>query len=186
MCHCSRWASTDSGNDRAIMGEYFRPWRRRCGLVTLAFACLLMVVYINSLWTTNAISVSCPGPDVIEGVASIDRHFVLMKSAPANHECGVLPQFPIDFPSYSRLKGNWVFGPQGFENPAIQWSWRFGHFGLGELHLINGNANWRVRFLTFSSWPIVMPLIVLSAYQLFGRLRSQPSPAHNLERRRDG
>lgn len=148
--------------------SFFHGWRRKTGSVTLFVACLLMIGWLRSLYFTHAVSVVCAGRENFEGFASIDRHFVWMKTAPADYKCGLLPDLPRSLPQYTQPKNNWPLGPAGFGNPAIQWSWRIGQFGVGTLPLKNGNIDWQIRFFTFSWWSVVVPLTAMSAWLLIG------------------
>ena len=157
--------------------SFFHGCRRKTGTVALFVACLLMISWLSSLYVTNTVSVVCAGPDNLEGFASIDRHFVWIKTAPADFKCGLLPELPRSLPQYTRPKNNWALGPQGFGNPAIKWSWRIGQFGVGTLPFKNGNIDWQIRFFTFSWWTVVVPLTALSAWLLVGRpTRGSASP----------
>lgn len=154
-----------------------KPWRRKFGVLVLLIACVTMAGWLNSNGATHAVSALCAGPENLIGMAAIDSHFAWIKTSPASHACTILPEVPLQIPAYTRPKGNWVLGPEGFGSKEIEWSWRLGDFGLGRLNLKNGAVDWQVRFFVVPWWFITIPLIALSAWLLLSQPRRTTPPS---------
>ncbi len=151
------------------MGDFFKPWRRRMGLLTLVMACLLGAEWGRSVttfdqlrWSTEHSLHTCVSTG---GHLLWNSHFM---------ERPLTPEF--------RRVSFWLHGDAKnqpidyLENTNIVWELRFGTFIIGKSTMrIYGITTRYVVAIPY--WLIVLPLTLLSAYLLL----SKPRPAKKAE-----
>ena len=137
------------------MGEFFKGWRRKIGVVTLVMACVFAAGWIRSFTITDEIWTVTPN-SVRYGIAS--------------WQGGV---------EYSKLKYVAVLKPQwgraaqpigGNSKRTTQSPWVF----HGRIESNNGGPT-HLHGLGVPYWSIVMPLTLLSAWLLFSKPRQSTS-----------
>ena len=125
-----------------IMGDFFKPWRRKIGAVTLVMSCIFMAAWITTAGT-------------IILIRSMDSRVVIEMWPKDGHDPWEIEFFnsqrPINVTSL--FLGEMLFF----------WEWR--GFASGEW-----SATF-VRLWTVPYWSIVMPLTLLSAYLLLSKTR---------------
>jgi len=139
------------------MGGYFKPWRRKIGVVTLVMACVLMVGWVRSL--SGLDSFLWPsGTGRVFGLMSTDQYF----------GCGVRDsvwkQEPLGFPRWHtgefRSVNQWI-------DEIPDKSWQFRQVNFAVIH--SKGENTTICFTPY--WSIVIPLTLLSAYLLLPKPR---------------
>jgi hypothetical protein len=151
------------------MVNYFKPLRRKVGVVTLAMACVFMAQWLRSLIELDAIA----------RLNENNTHLVISADGAVSWS----RLWPIMEPRPSRwlYKHNPV-SPDSTPNPNLNYHWRFS--GLGFEFSANSFlessivppytqevATWQVPY-----WSIVIPLTLLSAWLLFSKPRKRPKP----------
>ena len=147
------------------MGEFFKPWRRRIGVVTLILACVLMVGWLRSLSTQDTFTVGF-GPSTQFKLVSISGRVILAKvsidgkepilTVPwtsqkiGDHEHGWEMVFRL--PDRSQL--NWVLCIS--ENL----------FSTGDDEMGANFISFVVKWFQFPYWFVVTPFVALSAFLL--------------------
>ena len=157
------------------MGEYFKPWRRKFGVVTLLMACVFAAVWISSLRSDYGVSAISRGEENREGFGAIDGQFVWLKVGPADRNGHWFPEVPSEFPSISRMKDGWAFGPGGITNPNILWICQSGRFGVGILRSKGYDCEWQLRFIMAPWWSVTLPITLISAWLLLSQPRKSTS-----------
>ena len=143
------------------MGEFFKPWRRKMGVLTLVMAVLSATVWVRSLSIQDVFRVSLKRPYMLSSMN------------------GSLSWF-IDYDG-SPLAGAWSIGPAGnfdnrFNGLGLNWNWKVCGFAEGTFLAPFPNFQ-KVTFFMIPYWSIVFPLTLLSAWFLLNKPRS-PSAAH--------
>lgn len=146
------------------MGDYFKPLRRKIGVVTLAMACLFAAGWVRSRFIVDQITftrnVNCQ--EVFQSVNSCLVWFPHRENV-------------ADFESVPMIEWNGGFFPASDmffvpDNPNPNTSkikWRFRAPGIGIGHFSNLVRQPGAYFMSY--WLIVIPLTLLSAYLLLSR-----------------
>lgn len=146
------------------MGEFFKGWRRKAGLVTLAMACLLFVAWMRSLTTKD----DCFAFSRTEWILSGDGYLtvVLMERGGHFSDWQATQNGPVAY----RMGRCW----------SNTWRWtvagaRFGFDTYGDAKMEVDKAWWcRLPF-----WEIILPLTLLSAWLILGKTK-EVKPAADL------
>ena len=156
------------------MGDFFEPWRRKLGVVTLLTTCLIMGAWLRSDTWQDSLTIRLDERTehrIVSsplGVSWMKEHIIGMtfvtlrgeKSWP-RFECIQLSPPDRQFrPYYKRVgyKTCQVFDKSGFI---------FGRTLLDELFFDIDSTFWVVPY-----WSIAIPLTLLSAYLLFSKTRT--------------
>ena len=147
--------------------SYFKPLRRKIGLVTLVLACALTCGWLRSFSSTNFVQFA-GGYNAAGTLASWRGSLVWIR---LNH---VPSHGLIDFNNDVMCFPEWHQKPPNadFDLLAaykVKWRWRF--FGCGTGDPDANNAV--LRLVSYRS--IVIPLSLLSAWLLLSKLRSKPA-----------
>ena len=153
------------------MSEFFKPWRRKIGCVTLLMACVFAAGWVRSPFFTDVISYST-GENSADFWFSADSTFGWFgfrvdREKFSNGTPSVTIMGP-DFPT-------WSTSPKGrdelwFLKSPRRW------LGFNAGRKKNDIAGDFVLFAAVPYWSIVLPLIALSAYLLLSNPRqSTPS-----------
>ena len=146
-----------------IMGEFFKPWRRKVCLLTLFMACVFIGGWVRSGFIRDTLNFKlgqypvwlCSENGHVSWVAVIERDPKVWMSF-YNWECD-LPSGYSHFPSNYRLLS---------ESLPIteQWKWIW----LGFVTKLTGGEQtcWIISY-----WSIILPLTLLSAYLLLSKPR---------------
>ena len=151
------------------MGDFFKPWRRKIGVVTLVIACVLAAGWVRSLvvmdriiWTNNG---------SMSSFASIDGMVWWYRISPISLTNRVVwrsaknPNPPIDL--WANYDPTWRFQFSGLQ------------FGVGQS---NKHPNMGISICEIPYWFVIIPLTLLSAYLLLTRPRI-PKPKTIVENR---
>ena len=169
------------------MGEFFKGWRRKAGLVMLAVACGLSLAWLRSYEKNDRI-------DGLIAARSVHGYFVS-----TNGDMNIIRRFPLppdDAFNSLHLK-NWIswravnaqpthpvllgraaaYEEQSGAGQLDCWSeftvaWRFDFAGF---HCGEGRhrswESWDVQLWTFPYWSITLPMALLSAYLILWKPR---------------
>lgn len=156
------------------MGEFFKGWKRKVGVVTLVMALVFMGGWIRSRSKSDLLMVRF-GESAILNFSS--------------DQCGLGWAFGTWFGTSFPISTGWTSRPINPSRtadpladhvPACRWDFAGFHFGS------SGTNLFRIRFAAcyMSYWHIVVPLTLLSAYLLLTkphklnqRQTSEPIPA---------
>jgi len=157
------------------MGEFFKPWRRKLGLLTLMMACVLMSGWVRSLRTMNytvirfgddslvqlisrdqALAVRRIKSNLSVNMLSVDRVLLMGFQAPRGNSTGNLA-INVD-PTTRAAEGStfhWIMKSYGFE--------------IGDCS--DQQFPLQIFVARIPYWSIVIPLTTLSAYLLITKPR---------------
>ncbi len=152
------------------MGEFFKGWRRKAGLVTLAMACVFMVGWMRSHLFQDTITIPLSFGSQIR-LVSASQQLVLAtinirtgKGEASNRERFWISRRIGD-------TGGWVYTSAdttpiyfGFHGHSF---WRDKHF------FANGGTSVSVTKLHFPYWSLVLPLTLLSTWLILIKPRKE-------------
>ena len=141
------------------MGEYFKPWRRKFGVLTLLVACVFAAGWVRSLQIADILQVRLD-----TNVQSFGGYVVLATSWPTFQTENPVRRYPIWITV--AVRDCWLTVTNDNLGP-----WAFDAFGFRmrtQLHQIGA----AVRYYMVPYWSIVLPLTVLSAYLLLSKPRN--------------
>jgi hypothetical protein len=142
------------------MGEFFKPWRRKIGVITLVSALALVGGWVRStiLWEELVFPI---GTQSAIALSSMDRHvcFILVDSTDPSLIPGFFlwKQFPFA-----------TIDSAIFDRDFFIQQWRYGSFGMVK----NRDAMGTVRIWIFPVWSLTIPLTVISFWLLLSKRRS--------------
>ena len=148
------------------MVDFFKPWRRKLGVVVLLMACVLMAGWVRSWRVDNVLMLPAEDDNGIcilinsyEGLLSIQIESI----APRRIKWGV--------PRWLIIKLHRI---APVDDPMI-WKFRFCGFAAG-YELCAANAQYeRVDLWIAPYWSVVLPLAILSAWLLLSKPQKLPT-----------
>jgi len=150
------------------MGEYFRPFRRKLGRLTLAMACVFAIGWVRSVSIGDSLSWQCQKTVVI-GFGSNSQSITVVRIIDPDEEWDPA----LVYPEWLSAPAARMFTVEMEEDPefGLRWS-RWGPFGIGTAN--DGKSE--ALALTAPYWSIVMPLTAISAYLLLSKPRQKTKP----------
>ena len=143
--------------------SYFKPLRRKFGVLTLGLACVFMSAWVRSLTIHEGI--------IFQASQSSDQRLISFQGA--IHWCWL--DGSSDRQSFPSVK--WLSSPHRTNlmviNPARSWRWRFAGFGI---HDRTYDENEMFTVLLIPYWSIVIPLTLLSAWLILSKPRTKQPP----------
>ena len=128
------------------MGDYFKPLRRKLGLVTLVMACVFMAAWVRSYSFTEQIIP--PGQtSTFQVWISLPDRLAWMRVQ------GQGPSATSSLPIFTSAPSS---EPYPIDSEEAQWHWRFIGFGSGTDNITGGSAH-KYFFWTIPYWSIVIP-----------------------------
>ena len=159
------------------MREFFKPWRRKAGCVTLVMACVLMAAWIRGLFFLDF--------TIVGGVPDAKSEFTLGSSEEGIEWCRTTF---LDSVSINHVSINWhsiahsmnLRTPREVRYPGYRMirRWRILGFIVDE----GDSVDCRIRDWVIPYWSIVLPLTLLSAWLLFSK---QPAIMPRVEPAKD-
>lgn len=163
------------------MREFFKPWRRRFGVVTLGLACVFASVWIRSASQGDRISVRhAPYLDIFylnDGLLHWDQYI----DPP-------IDELPLPLVGLYDIPSQWTTDPidtwvsdSVWQSVSMDWKIDSGDFRIGKgRKLLAFDTKGRpihsnVGSLVLHFWCVVLPLTMLSTWLLL----SKPRPAKN-------
>ena len=164
------------------MGDFFKPWRRRFGLVTLAMACMFMAAWVRSMSVEDVLKFptaegfrffctseheriswgKMTGPESERSDKRVTRWKCL--SGRIDLHSGIDPTNTSDHKFY-HYEHDW------------KWDWCGFYFAEGHGKLTGPCPSTRLRLYVIPYWSIVIPLTVIS----FWLLLSKPRKSNQME-----
>lgn len=132
------------------MGDYFKPRRRRIGLIALFLACLLMVGWVRSAMNTDSIVIAA-----FQQVIYLDS---------CNGSLSFQTNWTVDHP----ISIEWQSRPT--KRFPFSSFWRRLGFAV-HLDVMPGNS-----YFAVPHWFVALPLTMLSAWLLLSKTRTQLEP----------
>ena len=164
------------------MREFFHGWRRKAGCVALVMACLLMVVWVRSLFVLDKFLFS--QKQSVHAISSMDGNCSWLSVTP----------FSDVIPSGWSLQPRWVPSPLtensrrnhncfDWNGIDIHWRWHWDGFNFGAISsetfgtppndtYISRHEIWQIPY-----WFIILPLTLLSAYLILWKPRKRTAVA---------
>lgn len=163
-----RFGPTVSSFGCEPMPTYFKPLRRRIGVVTLVVACVFAAGWVRSLdrgdFLSSQLGLSCS----IAG--GLFHEFTTGATNPNSL-----------FRYHSAVMDDWIIDP--YRNPKWEhkWKWQLLGFGFSEykyMALMKTGDMGRVdlAFYRIPYWSMVIPLALVSAYLLLSKPRAGKPP----------
>lgn len=171
-----------------IMGNFFRGWRRKAGIVTLVIALLTLSGWLTSFYRQDVLEL-CPDRSILcatsgYGVVMFSRFtFPTREAALSQSQVRGSPPQPWNI-GWSSTPIKSAFDPTK-ERPltAPDWSWRCGAFACGTAKItINLKSVIHVdkAYVIIPYWSLVIPVTLLSAWLLLSKFR-QSNPKNTPE-----
>lgn len=151
------------------MREFYRPFRRKLGLLTLVMACLFVAGWVRSITFDDRATFQFRR-SWMDGISSYDSSLIWVRIRKESTS-GIAPTFS----SAKRLDAREVW-----RWPFVDWQWRKLGFGHG---CDAGGAKQNKNFIFHTSptvvtvvpyWSIVLPLTAISAWLLLSKPKHQP------------
>ena len=149
------------------MGSYFKPLRRKFGVVTLTLTCLFAALWIRSFIVADHVSIPT-GNLALESIISANGSFLWWgMTFPESDGSQLNPRWATVAASEAR---------KFLEDPAISWRWRWNGWAAIE-HI---NPQLQMSGLLIPFWSIVIPLTLLAASLLLTNpknpIQTRPEP----------
>jgi hypothetical protein len=158
------------------MPDYFKPWRRKIGMVTLAMACVFMMGWVRSFQIFDVFDI--PGGNVYNQILSCNSSLVWQSTG--SHFAN---NFTFDWRT-EHAQGFLTIAKHSelckLRNHVDQMECRFNWMGFASFDRLQTGINakpWKVVWFV-PYWSIVIPLTLLSAWSLL----SKPRLAKNKEK----
>ena len=162
------------------MGEFFKGWRRKAGLVMLAMACLLSLAWLRSYEKNDRID-GLIAARLVHGYfvsTNGDMNFVRRFPLPDDNAVNLLhlkswiswrteraqPTHPVLLgrtTAYDAQSG--IASPDCWNEFKVAWRFDFAGFHCGEGRHRSWHS-WDVQFWVFPYWSITLPMTLLSAW----------------------
>lgn len=146
------------------MSTYFKPLRRKVGVVTLVLACLFAVGWVRSIKSLDIIIVYLGKHTTVTAFAEQQLTGLQYHSPTVMENRRMLPQWNrfSEARAMDRL----------FTDNRLTWHWRFCGFCSAE-HQDKRRAGGVLKIWLFPYWSIVIPLTALSAWLLLSKPRAR-------------
>ena len=150
------------------MGEFFKPWRRKIGLLTLVMACLCAAACVRSCEDAEIVNCCCFGTNCTFASAEGEIHWILTPHSSAE-------------PALSRkIRPLYIGRVILWAYFSPDWEREFAGFQIGE------GKDWDTRVKSYFGvipyWSIVIPQILISIWLFLSKPRPStpqklPEPA---------
>ena len=135
------------------MREFFKGWRRKAGVVTLAMACLFLGLWFRSKWFVDDLSI-CTSRTTMEALLSLNGHLCLVSTRDSR---GFADEPFIHWRGVPYHRDTFVD-----PNNSGYGSWQYWGLGIATAHSQETWATESLRCISY--WYFVTPLTLLSAY----------------------
>ena len=152
------------------MPGYFKPWRRKIGVMTLLLACALTLVWMRSNLVRDELTICSPSSwlelNWHDELASLDGSLCWYRYRLDPDHGGIGASSPFYFQStpVTDYRGS---SPRIEDTLKWQWEWAGFGFGAGGTHLVGMSAKaWMVPY-----WSLILPLTLISSWLLCSKSR---------------
>jgi hypothetical protein len=136
------------------MGDYFKPWRRKIGVVTLVMACVFTAAWVRSQTLRDRISLGKHSVQSYSGGVAWMQYTRFIQ-ATLSIDTDLVEHYRNDEAKIDKQLRWWRCGFENYEQ-----EYHIATMGTGVVLV------WRVLY-----WPIVIPLTLLSAFLLLSKPR---------------
>ena len=143
------------------MGEFFRGWRRKVGLLTLLAACLFSAGWVRSLSTSDAILI----PRTKSGFIRLDSCFGRFSWNIVQNDKVTIPTMIWRSDVIVRPDSDVVFD---HSNYVYERRLHWGKIDTGRVHS-PGDGRVRASYVILPYWFITIPLVLISAFLLLSK-----------------
>jgi hypothetical protein len=156
------------------MGEFFRGWRRRVGVVTLLMACVFLAGWVRSGMMNDFLATDRSNATYRLGSYGGILNFIREKSPATFGRFLELSSFEAKGDKHE-LWAKWI----SWDGHEVHWQWDCGQFHIGAGTIIGTGTmkTTRVESRILPYWSIVVPLTLISLWLLLSR--SRPSTTKN-------
>lgn len=156
------------------MHEFFKPWRRKLGVVALGLACLFIAGRVRGQKSEDVIMFGSGKGKTIHTLA-FSRDGIKWQKDSSDHEYTWLTGW-----TSNSIEDTGRHDPtKGYSDPQeVEWRWVLCGIECGEFHDQIYPTN-RVSWWLVSYWSIVIPLTLVSAYLLLSKPRAKPKQTVN-------
>ena len=154
------------------MGEFFKGWRRKAGLVTLAMACLLTCAWMRSYMIRECVCIPRRSSD--HNIESHGGGLHWYRDTPSIGNGGI--RWHSESLSTPLISGGIGISPISLRRliGKAEWGWRWAGFDFGVV-IIEGRISSvrRSDFCIVPYWSLVLPLTLLSAWLILVTPRNE-------------
>jgi hypothetical protein len=154
-----------SRTTKITMPSYFKPLRRKFGVLTLVIACVFAAGWIRKTLVVDSICGRI-WPETLVGLASSPEGFSAAIGRANRDYTDELPlwsNYPVDQNHISI-----------FDDERYVWRWKFQSFGYG--YASDPSLHLATKVVCFPHWSLVLPLTAISAWLLLSKPRSKKTP----------
>ena len=152
------------------MGNYFIPWRRKIGCVTLVLACLFLAGWVRSSFFIDGLVIPL-GMKSSASLVSSDSSLIWLTQQGDGLFC---------YPNLVSRRFSDI-DDRIFENPLFEWRWKRCGFGIGAC--VDGTKQVGNQMIQMTPgtvavvpcWSVVIPLTLISALLLLSNSRKSTS-----------
>ena len=143
------------------MGKFFKPLRRKVGVLTLLIACLFAAGWVRSLSTSDAILIPLTKSEFIR-LDSRSGRFSWNKVYNAQV---TIPKIIWRADAIVPTDEDVVFDHSHY---IYEWRWQWGTIDAGRVHS-PGDGRVRAKYVILPYWFITIPLALISAFLLLSK-----------------
>ncbi len=159
------------------MGDYFKPWRRKIGVMMLLMACVFAAGWVRSLDGVNRFSMKDQDYR-LNWFASFNGSIFWQRVVPldASKWSTQINEYAVElFDEYASSVAEYLFGAILSNEDQFQWKYRFLGFEIGETQHDGSMGAVRVTIWKLSySW-LVIPLTLISCWLFLSKPRRSES-----------
>ena len=159
-----------------IMGDYFKPWRKKIGVATLVIACVLAGGWVRSISDQDVVFIQR------QRNAFVDNHVLISMQGAISWSRWSPIETDTPKPLEYRHSKNPGPSDDDWKGAEVHWHWQWNGFDFGassvkETMWMGQVKPWtrEVEVWQIPYWFLVVPLMLLSAYLLFSKPRNLPA-----------
>ena len=160
------------------MGEYFKPLRRRIGVVTLVMACVFAGGWVRSLTMLDLFTVATSNNlwrfTIEDGIVEFSFYQRVSGDPQLSQNSGWKSDSNVT-PNGGKIRS----GPTTANLAMSDTKLEFYSFAYAAKYWVSPTFAMDMYFFVFPYWSIVIPLTLLSAWLLLSKPRSKPANAQS-------
>ena len=161
------------------MGDFFKPWRRKIGVVTLAMACVFMGGWMRSLRKADTTAISISKNSLIQ-LISREKTLAIRKCNSAFAVRGIADRADRIIlvaaeqpPTPTPRDVSFSFDERALSESGNPYKWTIQSCGVRIGCVEDPTYSLRASMWVFPYWSLISPLTILSAYLLLSEPRSE-------------
>ncbi len=147
------------------MGDYFKPWRRKIGVLTLVLACVFAAGWVRSPFVQDTFIFPFGMPSSLMLVSGSDRLIMAMFHIETDE---AIPTRLWTSEKASTMSWHW-----NFAGTTLTTSFPDHAFSVGDMDFGIRNTNVAAQWCQLPHWTLVVPLTLLSVYLLLSQPRKR-------------